>query len=387
MADTYTFLASKNCYMLEDEVTPTNHGNTILHVHVNHTDGGNNYEGNSLVSFDTSSLQGVTITSATLKLYCYSSDTARTYNVRKCTRNDWEEMQATWNIYKTSNNWSTAGGDNVTTAPNQSSFDPVVGLMSCTVTDIVQDALTSGILSNFYICDSNQTTPHNVTYTNLFYGRNHASLYPYLEVVVTPVDKTGVTEHSLAFASSSVSLEQTTYAYNTANNNQAYILNLRTNAWSFQDDCPFSNAIYRPSTQKIIGARRDTGNIATLDSGTTFDGDTITWTVQTGFYNFGQLDEIKGMPDEASQALKRLKAMFTEVRATGNITLTVYTEQDATGKSFTITPTTTDNVVYNMVRTTLSRDIRGKYVSFKMSASVPAWVGETGVKVQARELK
>lgn len=175
--------------------------------------------------------------------------------------------------------------------------------------------------------------------------------------------------------------------YVLANNNQCYVLNMKTGGWSFIDNWPFSNMIYSPKVRQIGGARRDLGNLSILQSGNTFDGTSISWYFQTGYYNFGELDEVKGMPSEAAEAIKRLRALFTEIKSAGNVTCTVYTENDSTGIAFTITPATADNIVYNMVRTALSRSIRGKYVSFKFSGTVDFWMGETGVKIKPREVK
>jgi len=41
------------------------------------------------------------------------SEVPNTFEIRRSLR-DWVETQATWNIYKTSNNWGTAGGSNAT---------------------------------------------------------------------------------------------------------------------------------------------------------------------------------------------------------------------------------------------------------------------------------
>jgi len=68
----------------------------------------------SLLKFDLSSIpSGATVTNATLSLYNppntdYSSNIS-TYAVYRQKR-AWVESEATWNIYSTGNNWSTAGG-------------------------------------------------------------------------------------------------------------------------------------------------------------------------------------------------------------------------------------------------------------------------------------
>ncbi len=65
----------------------------------------------TLIKFDLSSIpSNATITSATLSLTIEldRSSNARDFKLYRVLR-DWVEAQATWNIWKTSNNWSTAG--------------------------------------------------------------------------------------------------------------------------------------------------------------------------------------------------------------------------------------------------------------------------------------
>ena len=220
------------------------------------------------------------------------------------------------------------------------------------------------------------------------YGNGSGNVYSvdYIRITLTYIPSQSLSVSDLvASVTETVSKEVSTYNYAVANNNQAYVMNLVTKAWSFIDNAPYSNVIYRPEQKTMIAARRDTGNICTLDADV--DDYTITWTLRTGFYSFSQLDEMKDMPDEASQALKRVRRMYTEVRSTGNITCTIFTEQDSTGIAFTITPTTTDNVVYNMVRTRLSRDVRGKSISLQFSGSCRAWVGDTSLEITPRALR
>lgn len=80
-------------------------------------DGSNNELYNSILRFNLSGISPCVVTSATLALTVYSwggtTVTALSYRLR--TGRDWVEDQATWNIYKTSNNWGTAGCANTTT--------------------------------------------------------------------------------------------------------------------------------------------------------------------------------------------------------------------------------------------------------------------------------
>ena len=56
---------------------------------------------------------GYSIDKIRLALYKYSSTVFPTFylNAHVLNRTDWVETQATWNIYKTGSNWTTAGGD------------------------------------------------------------------------------------------------------------------------------------------------------------------------------------------------------------------------------------------------------------------------------------
>lgn len=205
------------------------------------------------------------------------------------------------------------------------------------------------------------------------------------------VDYTEVTNKTLSDLVSSVTetISKTVSSFDTsiANNNQAYILNMKTKHWTFQDNAPFVNALYRPTTQKIIASRRDKGQIVEF-TGTHFDTTDITSSIKTGFMNFGEIDEVKAMSPEASEAIKRLRAYFSEVIGEGNLTLTIYTELDTTGKTFTITVPTTDNTTLNVIRTALSRDIKGKYISMKITnaSGNDFWIGESKIKVMPKAI-
>lgn len=100
-----------------------------------------------LLEFDISELPaGQNLISATLYLYYYAYDEqdpdGLTIWAYKLTRADWVELQATWNIFKTANNWTVPGGDYVTSNPAGGStvFPASYGWMSFNVLAIVQDA-------------------------------------------------------------------------------------------------------------------------------------------------------------------------------------------------------------------------------------------------------
>lgn len=65
-------------------------------------------------------------------------------HVCRLTRSDWAETQATWNIYKTSNNWTAAGGDFTTTAQVAWNMPTATGSFDITgLAALVQDAIDS----------------------------------------------------------------------------------------------------------------------------------------------------------------------------------------------------------------------------------------------------
>lgn len=71
----------------------------------------------TLIKFDLSSIPaGATITSAilTLTVSANAAANARDYKMFRVLRN-WVELQATWNIFSTGNNWGTAGCSNTAT--------------------------------------------------------------------------------------------------------------------------------------------------------------------------------------------------------------------------------------------------------------------------------
>ena len=95
---------------------------------------------------------GAVIDTATLSLYYYAylagtkkCTGSETITLTKVRRSDWVEAQATWNIYKTSNNWGTAGCLNATTDIDTSisasaSMLSNHGWLSFNVKNIVEDA-------------------------------------------------------------------------------------------------------------------------------------------------------------------------------------------------------------------------------------------------------
>lgn len=277
-------------------------------------------------------------------------------------------------VYVTKNGITTIGSAtiNVTTTEQYLTAGSSASLWTTTWTYAEINAATFGVM--FQAIGAAGTTND--------YSVDHIRVtVDYIE----PTDKT--LSDLVSSVTETVSKTSTTFDYSVAVNNQAYILNRKTGYWTFQDHAPFVNAVYRPSTQKIIASRRDLGQISQF-SGTNFDGTNIASVIKTGAMNFGDLDEIKAMTPEASEAYKRLRAYFSEVVGEGNLTLTIYTELDSTGKTFTITLPTTDNATMNVIRTALSRDIKGKYITMKItnSSGNDFFLGEQKIKVIPRAI-
>lgn len=104
----------------------------------------------SIIEFDLSTMAGKTPITAIFSLNYYSAPAVdpvgKTIYVYKLTPTDWVELQATWNIYKTANNWTAAGGDYEAVDP--AGVADVVpagfGWMDWSILDILNDALDGG---------------------------------------------------------------------------------------------------------------------------------------------------------------------------------------------------------------------------------------------------
>jgi hypothetical protein len=118
------------------------------------------YTKRSILEFSLASLLAlgyISIVSATLSLKYYqysgSDPVSKTLLACKLTRTDWVEAQATWNIYKTGSNWTTAGGDFVTTSPAAASatVPGSYGWIDFNVLAIVQDAYDAAAAAEFLV--------------------------------------------------------------------------------------------------------------------------------------------------------------------------------------------------------------------------------------------
>jgi hypothetical protein len=133
----------------------TNYGTATTLEVVDADDTYDAWKYSSLLKFDLSTIAaGSTVTSASLYLRQQQGTHAFTIQCYRTLR-DWVEAQATWNIYKTSNNWGTAGCRNSTSDYNSTS----IGSSNLTVasgTDVnmtlsnslIQTMLPSGSFTN-----------------------------------------------------------------------------------------------------------------------------------------------------------------------------------------------------------------------------------------------
>jgi len=141
----------RDTYIYENSPT-TNYGSqTLFNVFT-----GADFIMRSIIEFDLSFVpEGATISSASLDLYYYNywgdDMVGRTLRMHRLRRADWEELQATYNIYKTGNNWGTAGAAHTTTDIDTSfTIDEVVpasyGWMNwdgAPMLSLVQDAIAN----------------------------------------------------------------------------------------------------------------------------------------------------------------------------------------------------------------------------------------------------
>lgn len=135
---------------------------------------------------------GATINSATFSLYYYGNyvdPVGRTYWAYKLTRTDWTELGSTWNKYDGTNNWTTAGGDYVTSDPAGGSavVPATFGWMNWDVQAIVQDAVDNvGRVAHFLIRD--ETEGAGANFISYFYSKEYTtdtSLRPKLYIDYT----------------------------------------------------------------------------------------------------------------------------------------------------------------------------------------------------------
>ena len=146
MASPLTIQPSGKDNFLDGNSVTTNYGTEINLDLMSYT----HYNMRPILSFDASGYIGgsANITSAKLYLYMgyiYSGNpTGLQVNCCKITRNDWTELYSTWNRYKSGTNWTTAGGDYVTTNPAMGTYTPInndLGWWEWNIKDIVVDSI------------------------------------------------------------------------------------------------------------------------------------------------------------------------------------------------------------------------------------------------------
>lgn len=170
------------------EASATNNAGTNIFLYVKPTTS----RLRTILTFDFSAVipAGVTITLATLSLYTVTALASRTITVYRLLRTNWVEAQATWNIFKTSNNWGTAGALNTTTditttdAATSASLS-AAGWQAWTVTAQAQTALDSvSGMAHFLVADVGATVSGNLIYSSRQYTTD-TSLRPKLYIEYT----------------------------------------------------------------------------------------------------------------------------------------------------------------------------------------------------------
>ncbi len=145
-----------------------------------------------LVKFDLSSIPAnATVQSATLSLYIYSNlgnGGGTSVYLHRLIDKSWNETQATWNIYATGQNWTTAGMGATTdyatpaTASANIGYTPVNIWADFTVTSLVQNWINGGFANNG-ITILTQNGPRFNAYSSEYNG--NITLRPKLSVTYT----------------------------------------------------------------------------------------------------------------------------------------------------------------------------------------------------------
>jgi len=180
------------------EAYPTENTGSLDYMWIDSRTGTNHRWG--IVEFDISNFPGGTISDVKLALYYYyyhpglSNPSGRTILAYKITRTDWVESEVSWNIYKTGSNWTSGGGDYVTSNPSGGSavVPASYGWMEWDIKAIVEDAIdnVSGMVE-LLLKDS---TDSGSTITAL-YSRDYTvdtDLCPYVEITYTPAAGTNI---------------------------------------------------------------------------------------------------------------------------------------------------------------------------------------------------
>ena len=164
--------SGKDTYIREDQATTNFGGATLLYLSW--------YTSYAIVdlaefaiTWGTDIPAGATITSATLSLYYYekvgTDPVGLTAYAERLLRLNWVESEATWNIYKTGSNWSTAGcgndGADYTSTNAASAVVPAgFGWMNWNVLSQVQTAQTGSLQIGFRIAGNLTGTNYYATF-------------------------------------------------------------------------------------------------------------------------------------------------------------------------------------------------------------------------------
>ncbi len=125
------------------------------------------YERTSILSFDFSSLDGsAAIESAYLDLYYWSNSigndpVGQAVVVNRLTQTGWVEDEATWDDYKNTTPWTTAGGDYVATDQAAATMPGGFGFVRWTVTEQVRHAQkNTSEIANMLVKFSSSAAPN-----------------------------------------------------------------------------------------------------------------------------------------------------------------------------------------------------------------------------------
>jgi len=142
--------------------------------------------------------EGAILDSATLQLYYFGDvgwldPSGKTVWAYKLSRTDWVELQATWNIFKTDNNWGAAGGDYVTSSPSGGSttVPAAPAWMSWNVLAIVQDAYDASASAEFLVKFATENVGAEAVASGVYFFSNDYTTDPSLCPVLV------VTYHAL----------------------------------------------------------------------------------------------------------------------------------------------------------------------------------------------
>jgi hypothetical protein len=151
---TLTIQGSGSDAMIYEFAKTTNYGSSAELL----LQGVNTVVSRCLVNMSLSGLpSGATVNTATFSGYYYDygsfDPNGRAITLYKVRRADWVEAEVTWNIYKTSNNWGTAGCANtssdIDTSKTAATNAPAsYGWIDWNVKDIVEDAVANSVNFN-----------------------------------------------------------------------------------------------------------------------------------------------------------------------------------------------------------------------------------------------